>query len=107
MNDRIYQDVDECWYYRVRGNDCMGPVETVTDAERALHRQLKHWGGLPKPIRSVPRAWHPARLFRRRIYAIAHARRAAVAYQNFRRATLTKPKPRTSSEKSKRGYCEE
>ena len=65
MNDRIYQGNDARWYYRVRGNQVVGPFDTYNDAQSKLNKQMNHWTGRSGPIAVWPRHWQPARLLRR------------------------------------------
>ena len=45
MQDRIFQDIDEQWYYRARGNDKVGPFSSRLEAELRLERQIRSWNG--------------------------------------------------------------
>ena len=65
MNNRIYQGQDSQWYYRVRGNQAVGPFETYNDAQRKLDKQMKAWTGRGGPLSTWPRSWQPARMLRR------------------------------------------
>ena len=65
MNDRIYQGEDELWYFRVRGNQSVGPFDNFGDAQAKLNKQMKSWTGRSGPVAALPRNWQPARIFRR------------------------------------------
>ena len=65
MNDRIYQGHDGLWYYRVRGNQSVGPFDSYVDAQTKLQKQMRSWVGRGGPIAVLPRSWQPARIFRR------------------------------------------
>ncbi|NKC00672.1 MAG: hypothetical protein GKR90_19565 [Pseudomonadales bacterium] len=65
MSDRIYQGEDNQWYYRVRGNQAIGPFESHSEAQSKLSRQLKTWTGRSGPAAVWPRDWHPGRILRR------------------------------------------
>lgn len=64
INDRIYQSDDGQWYYRIRGNQIVGPFESRAEAQDKLSRQVRLWTGRAGPLGSWPRQWHP-RFFRR------------------------------------------
>ena len=55
MNDRIYQGEDELWYYRVRGNQSVGPFNSFGDAQTKLSKQMKSWTGRSGPVSALPR----------------------------------------------------
>ena len=40
MQDRIFQDSDQQWYYRIRGNDKVGPFASRLEAELKLEKQI-------------------------------------------------------------------
>lgn len=61
MDDRIFQDSDELWYYRARGGQKAGPFESRAQAELALAKQLRSWGADPKP-KAVLQNWRPKKL---------------------------------------------
>jgi len=64
MTDRIYLGEDDMWYYRVRGNDAVGPFETSHHAERALRKRIEGWNGrgLGKP--ALAQAMRATKIFR-------------------------------------------
>ena len=64
-NDRIFQSDDGKWYFRVRGNQDVGPFETEAQAAANLEERIANWTGRTSPTLSWPRSWHPARIFRR------------------------------------------
>lgn len=64
MNDRIYQDGDNRWYFHVRGNQIVGPFASFEQAERGL---LKHVSACRTRTTSRfrwPRIMLPGRLWR-------------------------------------------
>lgn len=67
MTDRIYQGEDDSWYYRVRGNDKVGPFDSAIETQQALNRQLALWHGRTGPSAVWPQDWNPARFLRRSV----------------------------------------
>ena len=58
-DDRIYQDPDGCWYYRMRGNQTRGPFASRIDAAMALKAQLRAFERPPPEPKKPRRVWNP------------------------------------------------
>ena len=65
MDERIYKDEDELWYYRTRGNHSVGPFDSHLLAQQALEKKIRGWGGPSLPRAVWPRHFQASRLFRR------------------------------------------
>jgi hypothetical protein len=44
-SDRITKHEDGQWYFRVRGNQLIGPFENSEEAEKAFARYRRIWSG--------------------------------------------------------------
>ena len=65
VNERIYRGDDGSWYYRARGNDAVGPYDSLEAAEQALNRQVRSWSGRGKPRTIWSQHLPSSKLFRR------------------------------------------
>ena len=60
-NDRIYQNDDGEWFFRVRGNHDVGPFPTEAQAVEKLEKHVAQWWAAPRrrshgPALGTPRA---------------------------------------------------
>ncbi len=58
--DRIFQGEDQQWYFNVRGNQAIGPFESLAEADVALKRHVRNCvrrtqGGIVWPSQLTPR----------------------------------------------------
>jgi hypothetical protein len=65
VSERIFQDEDEQWYYRTRGNHAIGPFPNQHLAEQALAKKIRSWAGRADPKAVWPRHLQPSRIWRR------------------------------------------
>ena len=65
MDERIYQDENELWHYKTRGNHAVGPFDSQLLAQQALQKQIQSWSGRSLPRAAWPRHLQPSRIFRR------------------------------------------
>jgi hypothetical protein len=71
--DRIFQGEDQQWYFNVRGNQAVGPFESLQSASDALARHVKACKRRTEFVLPWPRDWSPARLLRRSTSTARHA----------------------------------
>jgi len=66
MNNRIYRDQGEHWYFAIRGNQRGGPFQSYDEAEAALERHVARCQQRIAGARFTwPRRWHPFKTMRR------------------------------------------